>query len=159
MKPQFSKLLQLGIIVDDVDRCVKNFEEHYGIGPWRINFMNRETFPKLTVDGEPSEMANKCAFCDAYGMELELIEPLTPSPYRTWLDEHGPGIHHIAVITRDKFEDVLAYHREITGEGPWLRGQEPDIGMDFAYLDLTKAIGMFVEVYNEDRAGQPGHEF
>ena len=159
MEAKFSKLLQLGIIVDDVDKCVKNFEELYGIGPWKIVMMDRNTFPKLTVNGEPSDMANKCAFCNAYGLELELIEPLTESPYKDWLDEHGPGIHHIAVITKDKFDDVLEHHKKVTGEGPWLRGQEPDIGMDFAYLDLTKVLGMFIEVYNEDRSTQPGHDF
>jgi len=159
MKPQFTKLLQIGIIVDDVDKCVKNFEEYYGIGPWRITYMDREHFPKLTVNGQLSDMANKCAFCNAFGMEIELIEPITDSPYKTWLDEHGPGIHHLAVLTRDSFDDVLAQHKEITGEGPWIRGQEPDIGMDFAYLDLTKVIGTFLEIYNEDRSSQPGHEF
>jgi methylmalonyl-CoA/ethylmalonyl-CoA epimerase len=159
MEPQFKKLLQIGIIVDDVDKCVKNYEEHFGMGPWRITYMDKEHFPKLMADGKPTDMANKCAFCDAYGIELELIEPLAPSAYKTWLDEHGPGIHHIAVITKDSFGEVMDKCRELTGKDAWLHGQEPDIGMDFAYLDLTKQLGIFVEIYNEDRSTQPGHDF
>lgn len=159
MKPQFSKLLQIGIIVRDVDKCIKNYEEQFGIGPWRIAVMDKESFPKLTIDGKPGNIATKCAFCNAYGMELELIEPLTESAYKTWLDEHGPGIHHLAFITRDSFGEVLEQGRRLTGREAWIRGQEPDIGMDFAYLDLTETLGFIAEVYNEDRSTQPGNEF
>jgi methylmalonyl-CoA/ethylmalonyl-CoA epimerase len=159
MEPQFKRLLQIGIIVDDVDKCVKNYEEHFGMGPWRVTYMDREHFPQLMADGKPTDMANKCAFCDAYGIELELIQPLAPSAYKTWLDEHGPGIHHIAVITKDPFGEVMEKCRELTGKDAWLHGQDPGIGMDFAYLDLTKQLGLFVEIYNEDRSAQPGHDF
>ena len=40
-----------------------------------------------------------------------------------------------------------------TGRDPWLHCKEPNIGMEFAYLDLHKELGFFIEVYNEEKHG------
>lgn len=157
MDAQFSKLLQLGIIVEDVEAAVKRYEEQYGMGPWKFFNFGPETFPKMLVDGKPGMVEAKFAFCQAYGFEIELIQPISDSPYKTWLKEHGPGIHHIAAVTRDSFDDVIAQHEKLTGKKPWLWCKEDNgkvrEGMEFAYLDLTKELGIFVELYNEDREG------
>ena len=158
MDAQFSRLLQIGIIVEDVDKAVETYEKVFGIGPWRKENMDSRNFDNFLIDGKPGEMQNKLAFCSAYGMELELIQPVSPSAYKTWLEEHGPGIHHIAVTTRDPFDQVLAQCKALNGKDPWIHGQEPNIGMDFAYVDLRKELGLICEIYNEDRSGQPGHE-
>ena len=35
-------------------------------------------------------------------MGFELLQPLEgPSIYRDWLDEHGEGLHHVAVMLHD----------------------------------------------------------
>ena len=158
MNAQFSKLFQIGIIVEDVEAAVKNYEELFGMGPWRLAAMDTDEFPEMLIDGKPGQLKNKCAFCNIYGMELELIQPISPSAYKTWLEEHGPGIHHIAVLTRDPFDKVLAQCREITGKEAWFHGEERNIGMDFAYVDLRKELGLICELYNEDRSRQPGHD-
>ena len=36
MDTQFAKFLQIGIIVENVEETVKQYEK-YGIGPWRIS--------------------------------------------------------------------------------------------------------------------------
>jgi len=157
MNTQFSKLLQIGIIVEDRDAAVKRYEEQYGMGPWDLVEFGPKLFPKMLVNGEPGMVIGKFAFCKAYGMEIELIEPVNDSPYKTWLEEHGPGIHHIAAVTRDNFHDVIAEHKQLTGKAPWLHCKEDNgkenEGMEFAYLDLTKELGIFVEIYNEERKG------
>lgn len=158
MNAQFKKLLQIGIIVEDVEAAVKNYEELFGIGPWRMGALDTEQFPEMLFDGKSVEMKTKCAFCSVYGMEIELIQPISPSAYKTWLDEHGPGIHHIAVLTRDPFDKFIDQYKEITGKDLWLRGEERNIGMDFAYVDLRKELGLICELYNEDRSQQPGHD-
>lgn len=159
MDTQFAKLLQLGIIVNDVDEAVKKYETDYGMGPWKRVDFGPELFPKMLVDGKPGMVEGRFAFCQAFGMEIELIEPVGASPYKTWLEEHGPGIHHIATVTRDPFHQVIAEHEKLTGKKPWLWCKEDNglenQGMEFAYLDLTKELGLFVEIYNEERTG--GH--
>jgi len=157
MDTQFAKFLQIGIIVKDVEATVKKYEEEYGLGPWKIIEFGPKMFPKMLVDGKPGMLEMKNAFCNAYGFEIEVIQPVSESAYSKWLEEHGPGIHHIAVITRDKFKDVIDEHKRLTGKDPWIWCKEDNgkdgEGMEFAYLDLIKELGLFVEIYNEDKKG------
>ena len=158
MDVQFPKLLQIGIIVEDVDKAVENYEKHFGMGPWRKLGLNRQNFPGLLMDGKPSDMEAKLAFCSIYGMEMELIQPVSDSPFKSWLEKHGPGIHHIAVTSREPFDKALEQCKALTGKDTWLHGQEASVGMDFAYVDLRKELGLICELYNEERSQQPGHE-
>ena len=152
MDTQFKKFLQIGIIVENAEETMKNFEA-YGVGPWRVSDFDSNVFSDFQMNGKKDHLHTIMCFCDIWGFEIELIQPITDSPYKTWLEEHGPGMHHIALITRDSFEDVLKQHKELTGQDPWLHCVEPNIGMEFAYLDLHKQIGMFLEVYNEEKKG------
>ena len=152
MNTQFAKFLQIGIIVEDVQETIKHYEE-YGVGPWRVSDFDTEGIEGFVMNGEENaHLHTIMAFCDIWGFEIELIQPITDSPYMTWLKEHGPGMHHIALITRDSFDEVLKQHKELTGRDPWLHCTAP-FGMDFAYLDLKKELGLFLEVYNEDKKG------
>lgn len=153
MDTQFAKFLQIGIIVEDVEAVTKRWNDDYGMGPWRICDINSNDFENFQVNGKPGEFHTINAFCNAYGFELEVIQPVADSPYMDWLKEHGPGIHHIAVITRDPFEKVIEDHKKLTGKDPWIVCKEPNIGMEFAYLDLIKELGIFVEIYNEEKTG------
>ena len=162
MKPQFKKLFQIGIIVEDVEKSVEFYEKVLGMGPWRMAEMNKDVFEDMHLidsDGKECELLNKCAFCNAFGLEIELIQPIKDNPYKAWMDEHGPGIHHIAVDTEDDFDTFMAKCKEITGKDAWIHGFEKNIGMDFAYVDLRKQIGAFVEIYNEDTSSKIGHDF
>jgi methylmalonyl-CoA/ethylmalonyl-CoA epimerase len=152
MNTQFAKFLQIGYIVENVEETIKHYEE-YGIGPWRVSPLDSAEFPDFTMNGKRERLQTIMAFCDCWGFELELIQPISDSPYMDWLKEHGSGMHHIALITRDSFEEVLAEHKEKTGRDPWLWCKDPKIGMEFAYLDLAKELGMFLEVYNEEKHG------
>ena len=152
MNTQFAKFLQIGIIVKDIEATIKNYEK-YGVGPWRVSDFDTEGIEGFVMNGvENVHLHTKMAFCNIWGFELELIEPISDSPYKTWLDEHGPGMHHIALITRDEFNKVVEEHKADTGRDPWLHCTAP-FGMDFAYLDMKEELGLFLEIYNEDRKG------
>ncbi len=153
MDNQFVKLLQIGSIVEDLDATVKNYEEHYGIGPWHLGRLDTQKFPKLTVNGQPTDLDFRMAMCHCFGLEIELIQPMSGSVYMQWLKEHGPGLHHLAMITRDPFTKVLADYKELTGKEPWLHAKDTGApegrNLEFAYLDLRKQLGTFLEVYPE----------
>lgn len=161
MESQITKLLQIGIIVEDVDASVKLFEEKFGMGPWRMGALSTDDpmFKEMTIDGEHVEMKNKTAFLEAFGMEIELIQPISDSNYKKWLDEHGPGIHHLAVLTKEPYGKFLDDCEKLTGKKTWIHGECKPIGMDFAYVDLTKELGLFLEVYDEDKSKAPGHNY
>jgi len=159
--PQFNKMLQIGIIVRSVDDAVKIYEEKYGFGPWEVSVMSNKipVFQEMTINGEKTDFEIKVAMCNCFGMEFELIEPISDSPYKKWLEEHGPGIHHLAFLTKDDYENLLKNHHDSTGKKPWIRGECKTVGMDFSYLDFTEELGFIAEVYGMDKTKQPGHEF
>ena len=134
MNTQFAKFLQIGIIVENAEETIKHFEEDYGIGPWRVSPLDSNEFPDFSMNGKKERLQTIMCFCDCWGFEIEVIQPISDSPYKTWLEEHGPGMHHIALITRDKFEDVIAEHKKLTGRDPWLWCKDPQIGMEFRVI-------------------------
>jgi methylmalonyl-CoA/ethylmalonyl-CoA epimerase len=161
MKPAFKQLLQIGIIVRDVDAAVKKFEEDFGMGPWDVSFMSNEGHcADLKIDGKLYDgKVSKMAFLRRYGMELELIEPIGDTPYKQWLLEHGPGIHHIAVVTEDDYDTVLNKYRATKGKEPWIRGQAMNNLMDFSYLDYREELGLIVECYRNIAPGRPALDY
>ncbi|HAL73573.1 MAG TPA: hypothetical protein DCM45_00600 [Clostridiales bacterium] len=66
-------------------------------------------------------------------------------------------MHHIAVRTKDSFGDIIKDVEKHFGSKPWIQAKEDNgkvgEGMEFAYLDLAKEMGLYVEIYNEDRTG------
>lgn len=152
MDTQFKKFLQIGILVNDLEGTIKNFES-YGVGPWRRGEFDSNVFTDFEMNGEKKPLAMIMGFCNIYGFEIELIQPLCDCPYQDWLNEHGPGMHHLAIITRDSFDKVLEEHKIMTGRDPWMHCKEKNVGMDFAYLDLHKELGFFLELYNEEKTG------
>ncbi len=159
MPSELGKMIQIGIVVRDLDKAVHYYEDVFGVGPWRVEVMQKDTFKEMTLNGEPSTMELKCAFCSCYGMEIELIEPLNDSPQMRWLQEHGPGLQHLAFVPRDGFDSMMEKCMKINGKAPFMHGKDPSVGMEFAYLDLNEEMGMMLEIHNEEcRKTQQGHE-
>ena len=151
-----SRVSQVGIIVADIEEAKKNFEKYLGVTEW--DCFDGEHLPPLLVDEKPGKLNIKGAittFPDRF--EIELIEPTGEGPYMDHLREHGPGVHHFAIITgnkNDKYQDMMNL---ITSEGkhPWIHARQADCapgeGMDFTYLDLRNEMGSIVEIYNEPK--------
>ena len=162
MTPQFKQLLQIGIIVRDVDRAVRYYEDVLGMGPWEVSFMRGDEPPMedLVVDGRPMPcIVSKLAFLKAYGVELELIEPIADTPFKRWLEQHGPGIHHIAAVTEKPYEEVLQSYRQSTGKDIWIRGQGLHGLMDYSFLALREETGLIVECYKNVHPDRPRADF
>ena len=126
MEVQFKALMQIGIIVKNLEEAVKQYET-MGIGPWEISAMNNTIppFDDLKFDEKELETKGdiiKTAMITCFGLELELIEPVAPeTAYYKWLEEHGPGIHHVAFDVRDDYETFLKNSEEMTGNS-WHHG-------------------------------------
>ena len=145
MKPEFKRLMQIGIIVRDIDEAVKKYEA-MGMGPWDITVMRNDQppFEDLTFNGEAiSEKGPvmKTAMMTCFGLEFELIEPIADTVYKSWLDE--------------QYETLLEDTKKETDKEPWVRGQGIHGLMDFSYLDLRDELGLIVECYSTLQPGKP----
>lgn len=145
-----NRLLQICVIVEDVEKATRILTDVYGFPEFRVSDSLNANLQDYTINGEPAPLDNKSGFCIAFGLEWELIEPRS-GPLKKWLDERGPGIHHLAVLTDESYEQFGETAKKLSGKDVWLNGVSPTFGMDYSYFDLTKEVGMFLEVYNEDR--------
>lgn len=157
--PEFKRLMQIGIIVRNVEEAVANYEA-VGIGPWEVSTIDNRfpPFEDLRLDGQVLTEKGpviKTAMISIYGMEWELIEPIADTSYKKWLEEHGPGLHHVAFDTETPYEQLLAGWEEKNGKKPWVRGQAIHGAMDFSYLDLREEMGLIVECYKSLQPGKP----
>ena len=151
-----SRVSQVGIIVSNLKQAIENFEKYLGISRWEC--FNGADLPPLEINGKPGKLNIKGAitvFPDRF--EIELIEPTGDGPYLDYLKEHGPGVHHFAVMTPDGnslFQDIVDVQMK-EGKELWIHAKQIHAkdrrGMDFAYLDLVEEMGSIVEIYNEIR--------
>jgi hypothetical protein len=109
VKPVFKDVLQVGVVVEDLDKTMKTYADKYGVGPWKVYEFNKDTVADMKIDGERQEYAMKLALADIGGVQWELIEPLDEiSDYSEFLKEHGEGIHHVALDT-ESYDEVLEF--------------------------------------------------
>ena len=153
MAIKIKKLLQIGLLVEDLDKMVKFYEENLGIGGWEIS---KGAPPDMTINGEHFDYPpTKIAITKAFGMEFELIEPVAPTCYKEWVEKHGSGLHHLAFETEEGYAEVRKFSEDVAG-GSWVRGQGMGGMMDFSYLDFSKEAGFYLECYQFIAPGRTG---
>jgi methylmalonyl-CoA/ethylmalonyl-CoA epimerase len=146
MRPLLPKIGQISMIVDDALAYAKRYNDEFGIGPWHFLLFDESNMTGMTVHGKPVKYAMKIALCNMFDTELELIEPMDDkSAYAEFLKEHGPGLHHLAFVTpnntyRETYRELQSRNNEM------IQGGTDPGGQDFAYFDLTKELGMIIEL-------------
>ncbi|MFC1921235.1 VOC family protein [Chloroflexota bacterium] len=130
-KSPFSKVIQVGVVVKDVDKTVERLTE-LGIGPFnemKLSPEREEWFRKERM------YADFKIFGAMIGdIQIELIQPLDgDSPHKEFLETKGEGIQHIGLAV----PDVQAAVDELTPQGVevLLRAKFPG-GGGVAYCDL-----------------------
>lgn len=144
-KPVFTKLLQIGIVVKDLDKTVKTYADKYGIGPWSF-YEQRDILTHCISYGKAAEINIKvaCAFLD--GLELELIQPMDDdNMYAEFVKEHGGGLHHLAFDIEDCTQTLNFFRKEnvpVCLNGIF-GGEE-----EFYYVDTRADLACISEFYN-----------
>jgi hypothetical protein len=79
-------------------------------------------------------------------IDVELIQPVEgPSIYKEWLDEHGEGVHHIAVMraTMQDAEETEQYLDQL-GAPVIMEGRIGD-SIRFFYIDAQPTLKVILE--------------
>ena len=99
-------ITQIAFVVRDIDQALENFHRTLGWGPWNIYEHKPPALHDTYLRGEPTPYTMIGAEAHVGPVDVELIQPVDgPSIYKEWLDEHGEGVHHIAVM-RATMEDA-----------------------------------------------------
>jgi methylmalonyl-CoA/ethylmalonyl-CoA epimerase len=149
--PTFTKTMQLGIVVPNLEAAVRAYEEHYGIGPWEFMEIGPENAENVLVDGKPAAWHSRIAMTMIGDVMWELIEPRDEDDmFGKFLAQRGGigGVHHVAVRTPD-FQQTLADQQARGGQST-LSGTFA--GIEVHYLDSAPDIGVILEVFS----GMPG---
>src|SRR5919199_2374551 len=90
---------QIAIVVNDIEDALVKYHRVLGWGPWNVYEHKPPSLHDTYVRGKPVDYTMIGAEAHAGPIDVELLQPVDgPSIYREWLDEHGEGMHHIAVM-------------------------------------------------------------
>lgn len=153
MKPIFTNILQVAIVVRSVDETVRKYADEYGIGPWSIWEFNPETVNDMIIRDKRTDYKMRVAACNIGTVEWEIIEPLDDkSIYYEFLKEHGEGIHHLAYKAED-FKGAMELFRKkgmiVEQGGNWC-GQHT-----YVYLSSQDELKHIAEIYDT----KPGFKY
>lgn len=142
---KFNEIFHLGVVVRNMDEALKIYTEELGYGPFEMG--DGEFFADKFINGEigPGLPMKTATYCSGT-YEIELIEPTGPSIYMDFLNEKGPGIHHVILKTDEKYADVVEMARRVSGRPPKLETKFPNGIPIVAYVDLQEEAGLLLEI-------------
>jgi methylmalonyl-CoA/ethylmalonyl-CoA epimerase len=141
-----AKISQIGIVVRDLEKTMKTYTDLLGWGPWNIYEHKSPTLHDTHLNGKPAKYSMLCAETNVDGVGYELIQPLEgPNIYSDWLEKHGEGFHHLAVLKHSvKYSD--AFKRAMAASGAkMLMGGRIGETIEFYYLDTEPLLKIIVE--------------
>ena len=105
---KFTSIFHLGIVVADLDKAVEIYTKELGYGPFELG--DGAFFQDKVINGEIGPgLPMKTAIYREPRYEIELIQPTGPSIYMDFLQEKGPGVHHVILNTDGRYA-VLSYY-------------------------------------------------
>jgi catechol 2,3-dioxygenase-like lactoylglutathione lyase family enzyme len=140
-----SELFQVGIVVRDLDKSMKDYETLLGINSWKEVTIDNE-FLKFTYHGKPVEHSFKAAFTMLGSLMVELLQPLEgDSIYRDFLNEQGEGLHHLGHVRVDDLDEAV---QALEKAGfPCIETGGDTLGFhSWAYVDTTSLLGYILEL-------------
>jgi glyoxalase/bleomycin resistance protein/dioxygenase superfamily protein len=137
---------QIAIVVRDIRDALGKYYSALGWGPWNVYEHKPPALHDTYLRGEPTEFTMLGAETHVGPIVVELIQPVQgPSIYQEWLDTHGEGLHHIAVMrpTPEESESTRAHFKALGGD----LLMEGRIGesIHFYYLDTEPLLKVIFE--------------
>jgi len=122
VKNDLRNVVQIGIVVDNIERATEFWSKLLGVEPPKIVETGPLEETKMEFRRSPSGGRAKPTFIKLENIVIELIEPIGgPSTWGEFLEKHGPGIHHIAFDV-SKPEECL---KELEDLGARIRAEGP----------------------------------
>ncbi len=130
------RLDHVAIAVASLEESLKFYKEQFGLTCLSIEVV--------------AEQGVRVAKLDAGNTHIELLEPLSPdSPVGKFINQRGPGIHHICVGVCDLKKEL----EMLKGSGARLIDEQPKIGAggaQIAFVHPKSTGGVLIEL------SQPG---
>lgn len=135
----FEYIHHVAYVVSDMDDAVRVFRDTFEL----------ELSQRRVIEGETSfEMAGfRCG-----PTTIELLRPINHPALAQFLEEHGPGLHHVAFAVDDlpgRIEELK--EKDIFASEPFVVGW----GWKVSYFDLEKSgLGLFKSCHHGDHLAE-----
>lgn len=137
-------ICQVAIVVRDVKKATKRFAELIGVPEPAISVANEDGSDTVTYRGQPTKGRVKLSFFNMENLVIEFIEPTEdPTTWKEFLENNGPGVHHIAFKTKDKMLETIE-KLEKFGYPLIQKGNK------YAYVDSVDDLGVIIELLDID---------
>ena len=147
-----NQLVQVGFVVDDVERVADQYRKLLGIEDWNfVEFKSTDTwqgvFHDIPVTGMDFQIRG--ALAQSGKIQLELLEPVYgTSTHNDFLMQHGPGIHHVSFGIISDYNGILS---AMQNDGVVVEmGGELAGGIWFTYLQTQQPLGTIFEIVRQD---------
>jgi methylmalonyl-CoA/ethylmalonyl-CoA epimerase len=137
---------QIAIVVRDIDEALERYHRALGWGPWNVYEHKPPALHHTFLHGKPTEFTMIGAETHVGPIVVELLQPENgPSIYKEWLDAHGEGLHHIAVMRPTPAESVSTkHHFADLGAEVLMEGRIGET-IHFYYLDTEPLLKVIFE--------------
>ena len=152
---------QLGFVVKDVDKLVRQYYSQFGIGDWKFYYYGEPLLKFMNYHGQPAKYLSKIALSYFGTTRIELIQPLKGHTiYTDFIQKHGYGLQHLGIYV----EDIEAELEKTRAEGIDVVMDGGGFGLDgdgkYAYLDTEKRFGITYElIQRPKRRHEPAYIF
>lgn len=138
---------QVGIVVHDLDKSMREYQEAMGIGPFDVLDI---TSDNSRIEGAVSPYHLKIALAKNTPVQVELIQVLKGETIHSkFLREKGEGIHHVGMLIEGGIEEKIT---ELKGRGINVLQRGEIFGRSyFSYMDTERTSGVIWELI--DRYG------
>jgi catechol 2,3-dioxygenase-like lactoylglutathione lyase family enzyme len=138
---EITGLNQVGLIVRDIEKTVKDYWNILGIGPHVIVTVEPVEGYDMNYRGKPAGYKFKASFCRVGSVELELLQSIEGQTiYDDYLREHGEGANHLQSLSKS-VEEVDRQIEIMSRNGfPTLMGGRYGNDVSFVYIDTFSVL-------------------
>jgi hypothetical protein len=137
---------QVAVVCHDLQKTMETYTSLLGWGPWNVYRHEPPRLHDTELYGEPAEYTMLGAETHVGEIGFELLQPLEGnSIYREWLEQHGEGLHHVAVMLHD-LKESTELRKRFADQGMQVSmGGKIGTSIEFYYLDTEPQLKIILE--------------
>jgi catechol 2,3-dioxygenase-like lactoylglutathione lyase family enzyme len=143
--PAGMRITQVAVVVKDLRKTMEAYHKVLGWGPWSVYEHKPPILHHTEVRGKPVNYTMIGAEVHCNPIDFEILQPVEgPSIYKEFLEQHGEGLHHVAVVNSEENVDRALGDFKKNGVDVIMSGRLGE-GIRFYYLGTEPVLKMVAE--------------
>jgi methylmalonyl-CoA/ethylmalonyl-CoA epimerase len=139
------RITQVAVVVKDLRKTMEAYHKVLGWEPWSVYEHKPPMLHHTEVRGKPVDYTMIGAEVHCNPIDFEILQPVEgPSIYKEFLEQHGEGLHHVAVVNSEENVDRALDDFKKNGVDVIMSGRLGE-GIRFYYLGTEPVLKMVAE--------------